>query len=69
MAADTVEIRLEMPREEVAVLDGFVNATGRPRAEVIREILGEWSAKQRRIAISVCRTAGINPRETDEERK
>lgn len=50
MAAETVEIRLEMPREEVAVLDGFVNATGSTRAEVIREILGEWSAKQRRIA-------------------
>ena len=67
--ADTVEIRLEMPRDEIAVLDGFVNATGDSRAEVIRGILGEWSAKQRRIAISVCRTAGINPRDADAERR
>lgn len=67
--ADTVEIRLEMPRDEIAVLDGFVNATGDSRAEVIRGILGEWSAKQRRIAISVCRTAGINPRDADTERR
>ena len=67
--ADNVEIRLEMPRDEIAVLDGFVNATGDSRAEVIRGILGEWSAKQRRIAISVCRTAGINPRDADTERK
>ncbi len=67
--ADTVEIRLEMPRDEIAVLDGFVNATGDSRAEVIRGILGEWSAKQRRIAISVCRTAGINPRDADTGRR
>ena len=67
--ADTVEIRLEMQRDEVAILDVFVNATGQARAEIIREILGEWSAKQRRIAISVCRTAGINPRDADTERR
>lgn len=67
-AIHQTEIRFELHRDEVAVLDGFVQATGKSRGEVLRELLREWSDQKRHEAILICRTAGINPAGAEEGR-
>ena len=62
MSAHQSEIRFELPRDELAVLDGFVQATGKSRGEVMRELLREWSDQKKHEAILICRTAGITIR-------
>ena len=66
---DTAELRLDMPREDLAVLDGYCTATGRSRADVVRELLGKWSSDKAHEAMLICRVAGINPHEAEEGRK
>lgn len=69
MTADTAELRLEVPRADLAILDGYCCATGRSRADVVRELLARWSQDKRHEAIIVCRTAGINPLAPEGDRK
>lgn len=59
------EIRLEVPAEELAVLDGYCSARGKARTEVIRTLLKQWSEEKHREAIVICRVAGINPTHLD----
>lgn len=66
---ETAEIRLEIPRQEVAVLDGYCAATGRSRTDVLREVLGAWSKDKHTEAIYICRVAGCNPDDPAENRK
>jgi len=68
MSTHQSEIRFELPRDELAVLDGFVQATGKSRGEVMRELLREWSDQKKHEAILICRTAGINPAGPEEGR-
>ena len=65
----TSEIRFDMPTEELSVLDGYVNAKGKCRTEVIRKILSDWSEAKRHEATLICRVAGINPVESEDDRK
>ena len=37
------EIRVEVPDEHLAVLDGYCSATSESRTDVIKELLAEWS--------------------------
>ena len=67
-AVHQTEIRFELHRDEVAVLDGFVQATGKSRGEVLRELLRDWSDQKRHEAILICRTAGINPAGSEDGR-
>ncbi len=67
--ADSVEVRFDIPRDELDILDGFIAATGKSRTDVMRGLLGDWSRQKRHEAILICRTAGINPRESERERK
>lgn len=55
------ELRVELPAEEVAVLDGYCQATGKSRAVVVRKLLKDWSDKKRHEAILICRVSGGNP--------
>ena len=55
------EISFELPAEEVSVLDGYCQSTGKKRTAVFRKILREWSAQKHREAVSICRVAGSNP--------
>ena len=64
----TVELRLDVPAHEIAVLDGFCSAQSRSRAEVVREILAKWSAARVHEASLICRVAGINPLAPDAAR-
>lgn len=67
--AEMTELRLEVPREDVSVLDGFCAATGRSRSDVIRSLLSSWSRDRLHEAIVICRVAGVNPAESEISRK
>lgn len=55
------EISLEVPAEEVAVLDGYCSAKGIKRTTVLRRLLREWSAEIHHVSTVVVRVAGSNP--------
>ncbi len=55
------EIRVEIPNDELAVLDGYCNATGESRTDVIREVLAAWSGRKLHEATIILRVAGRNP--------
>ena len=62
MATDrTTEIRMELPAIEVSVLDGYVQATGKTRTQVLRDILKLWSDAKFHEATLIMRVAGRNP--------
>lgn len=62
------ELRVELPREEISVLDGYCQATGQDRSKVVRRLLKEWSSQRAHEAILICRVAGINPAEAESPR-
>lgn len=62
------ELRIELPDEECAVLDGFCAGTGKGRTDVIRSILRDWSASELRTAIMICRVAGVTPTPSESDR-
>jgi glyceraldehyde-3-phosphate dehydrogenase/erythrose-4-phosphate dehydrogenase len=55
------EISFEVPVDEVSVLDGYCQATGKKRTTVIRALLKEWSDQKRHESIMICRVARVNP--------
>lgn len=55
------EIRVEIPNDELAVLDGYCSATSESRTDVIRELLAEWSERKFHEATVILRVAGRNP--------
>ena len=57
----TTEIRLELPGHECGVLDGYVQATGKSRTQVMRDILRLWSEAKLHEATLILRVAGRNP--------
>ena len=69
LMTDSAELRLDVPKNDLAVLDGYCMATGRSRADVVSELLGKWSSDKSHEAIVVCRVAGINPTVSESERK
>ena len=62
------EISFELPADEVAVLDGYCQATAQKRTAVFRQILREWSAQKHHEAMLICRVAGCNPDSSDDNR-
>ena len=65
---DRVELRLELDPADLAVIDGFVNATGGSRTDVVRQLIRDWSSKKIHEAIVICRVAGINPADPESSR-
>jgi hypothetical protein len=63
--AEKTELRFEMSASELAVLDGYCNATGRARTDVMREMLAKWSAEKLHESTVICRVAGVNPLAAD----
>ena len=61
MSRQTVEIRFELPAEEVSVLDGYGQATGKTRRDVIRALLKDWSLRKHHEATLITRVAGDKP--------
>jgi hypothetical protein len=66
--AETTEFRIEIPVDELAVLDGYCSATGKTRTGVIRSLLGIWAKDKAHEAMMICRVAGINPTSPDSSR-
>ncbi len=55
------EIRVEVPNDELAVLDGYCSATGKNRTDVIRSLLHQWADRKFHEATIILRVAGHNP--------
>lgn len=55
------EIRVEVPDDELAVLDGYCSATGTGRTAIIRALVKEWSDRKLHEATLILRVAGRNP--------
>lgn len=55
------ELRVELPAEEMAVIDGHCQATGTDRTKIVREILRKWSELELHRATVILRVAGRNP--------
>lgn len=62
------EIRIELPDDEVRVLDGYCSGTGKGRTDVIRSLLRDWSASKLHESIMVCRVAGVTPMASESDR-
>lgn len=62
------EIRIEVPDDEVAVLDGYCAGSGKGRTDVMRSILRDWSAAKLHESIMVCRVAGVTPTPSESDR-
>jgi len=62
------ELRVEVEKDELTVLDAYVNATGKSRAGVIRLLLKQWSEAKLHESILVCRVARINPTDPEPSR-
>lgn len=62
------EIRFECDTDEAAVLDGYCQARGKSRTDVIRQMLREWSDMKLHEATLICRTTGRNPFESEPDR-
>ena len=62
------EIRIELPDDEVKVLDGYCSGTGKGRTDVIRSLLHDWSAAKLHESIMVCRVAGVTPTWSESDR-
>lgn len=69
MAGRITEISFELPAEEVAVLDGYANATGKKRTAIFRQILREWSERKHHEAMVICRVAGSKPGSSGSDRE
>ena len=62
------ELRVEVEKDELTVLDAYVNATGKSRDGVIRLLLRQWSEAKLHESILVCRVARVNPLATETQR-
>lgn len=69
MAEKTTELRFELPVSELAVIDGYCNGTGKDRTKVVKEIIAAWSKEKLHVSMIVCRCAGINPMQSEGDRK
>jgi hypothetical protein len=68
-SASHTELRVEVPCAEVAILDGYCQATGRHRTDVIRALLADWSAARLHEATVIVRMAARNPAEPESGRQ
>lgn len=69
MVDKTTELRFEIPIADLAVIDGYCHGTGKDRTKVVKEILAAWSKEKLHVATVICRTAGVNPRDSEDGRK
>ena len=50
----THEVRFDIPASDLAVLDGYCNATGKSRADFIRSLVIDWASGKLHEAIVIC---------------
>lgn len=62
------EVRVEIPADDLAVLDGYCSATGKNRTDIIKGLLADWSERKLHDATIVLRVAGRNPTRSECDR-
>lgn len=62
------EVRFQMSVDDLNVIDGYCNGTGKDRTAVIRDVLGAWSKEKLHVATVICRVANVNPMALDKGR-
>jgi hypothetical protein len=62
------EVRIEIDAQELAVMDGFIQASGSNRTKIIGDLVKRWAADKLHESIIVCRMARVNPLERDTDR-
>ncbi len=62
------ELRVEIPADDLSVLDGYCSATGKGRTDVIKALLADWSARKLHEATIVLRVAGRTPPRSESDR-
>jgi hypothetical protein len=63
------DLRIEVPSEALAVVDGYCQASGRHRNEVVAEILARWSDARLHESMVICRMVRVNPLAPDAARQ
>lgn len=61
MAEKTTEICFEVESVEASVLDGYCQAKGIKRTQVMRQLLKDWSVEKLHEATLIMRVAGSKP--------
>ncbi len=61
------EVRIDIDSSELAVMDGYIQATGSNRTKIIGELVKRWATDELHKSIVVCRMARINPLAVDSE--
>jgi hypothetical protein len=62
------EVRIDIDAQELAVMDGYIQATGSNRTKIIGDLVKKWAADKLHESIIVCRMARVNPLERDSDR-
>jgi hypothetical protein len=62
------DLRIEVPSDALAVVDGYCQATGRHRNDVVAEILAKWSDARLHESMVICRMVRVNPLASDSGR-
>lgn len=66
---EKTELRIEIDMDALRILDGYVNATGKSRTDVVRSLILEWTERKLHEAIVICRVAGVNPASPEADRR
>jgi hypothetical protein len=61
------ELRVEIPADDLSVLDGYCSATGKGRTDV-KALLADWSARKLHEATIVLRVAGRTALRSESDR-
>lgn len=59
------EVRIDLETEDLAIMDGYISASGSNRTKIITELVRKWSQEKLHESIVVCRMARINPLEVE----
>ena len=63
------ELRVDVPADELTVLDAYCMATGRARVDLVRDLINKFASEQLHIASVIVRCAGDKPLGADNERQ
>ena len=64
----TKEVRTDIPSDELLIMDGYCQVTGKSRTDIVRRLIAEWTKEELSKSIVVCRMARINPLAPDSDR-
>lgn len=57
----TCEVRFDLDRDDLTVLDAYCQATGKSRVDVMRKLLSGWASDLVHTSTMVLRAKHINP--------